>query len=64
MKARVAYSLHKTVNTGNYENFKIGCELVLECQDGEVDQAYEQAKQFVRDKVDFEEADLLGKIGG
>lgn len=61
-KARVSYSLQKTVNTGNYENFKIGVELILECEQVDICAFYEQAKKFVRDKVEFEEADLLGKL--
>jgi hypothetical protein len=60
-KARVTYSLNKTVNTGNYENFKVGVELVLECDTDHTEQAFAEAKVFVRDKVEGEVAELLGK---
>jgi hypothetical protein len=61
MKARVTYSLNRTVNTGNYENFKVGIELTTECEVEEIDKAYAEAKLFVRDRVEGEVAELLGK---
>ena len=62
MKARVSYSLSRTVNTGNYENFKIGCEAVVEWLEEEMSEAFDKAKEFVRQRVEYEEADLLGKL--
>jgi uncharacterized protein YlxP (DUF503 family) len=61
MRAKVNYSLTRTVNTGNYENFKIGVDLTVECDAEEIDKTFAEAKRFVRDKVEGEVAELLGK---
>lgn len=61
MKAKVSYSFARTVNTGNYKNFKIGVDLAVECQEDEIDKKFAEVKSFVRDRVEGEVAELLGK---
>ena len=62
MKARVTYGLGRTVPIGNYENFKLHCEVQFECQEDELEETYEKAKRFVVERVEEEEAFLLGKF--
>lgn len=61
MRAKVTYGLGRTVNTGNCENFRINCELTVECDAGEIDKTFAEVKSFVRDRVEGEVAELLGK---
>jgi len=52
-KARVDYSLSRTLNMGNFESTKITVGLSLECEATreEVEQAFEKAKRFVESKM-------------
>jgi len=61
-RASVSYRLGRTVPIGSYENFKITCEVTLECEEKELELAYEKAREFVTTRVAEEEADLLGKF--
>lgn len=51
MKAKVSYGLGRTINTGNYENAKIDIHVEFMCEEDEVEQTYERAKKFVRQRV-------------
>lgn len=51
MKAKVSYGLGRTINTGNYENAKIDVHVEFMCEEDEVEQTYERAKKFVRQRV-------------
>jgi hypothetical protein len=55
MKAKVKYSLGRTINTGNYENAKVEIGLELECEETDVKQAYAKVKKFVDARVKEEE---------
>lgn len=61
MKAKVTYGLGRTVATGNYENFRLNCEATVECEQSEMEDAYKKVRKFVLDRVEDEEAELLGK---
>ena len=62
MKARVTYGLAKTINTGNFENSKVHCEVTVECSKEEVDDAYKYVRQFVHDSIKEEVARLKGQL--
>ena len=51
MKAKVSYGLGRTINTGNFENAKIDIHVEFMCEEDEVEQTYERAKKFVRQRV-------------
>lgn len=53
--AKVKYSLGKTINVGNFENVKLECGVELTCQEDELGERFEQAREFVLAKVQDEE---------
>jgi len=58
MKARIKFSLGRTINTGNYENakFDIGVEQQVDCKDlAELERSLENMKDWVKQRVHEEE---------
>jgi len=54
MKAKVRYSLGRTINLGNYENAKVEVEVELQCEEDDIDEAYQQVKGIVDSKIEEE----------
>ena len=59
--AKVKYQLGITINLGNYENAKVDCGIELSCDQDEksLEEAFENAKEFVKTKVEQEKMEWL-----
>lgn len=60
--ATVRYSLSRTLNIGNYESTRVQVDVELDGDNNELDFLYNQAKDFVVDKVDGEVDEILESI--
>lgn len=53
-----------TINMGNFESLRIDCQVRLPCRPDELDETYDQAANFVADKIAEEQTRWLGQSNG
>ena len=54
MKARVSYSITRTINLGNYESVKVQVGLETQCDSAHKDETYNQIKDWVDGQIEEE----------
>jgi hypothetical protein len=58
--AEIKYGMGKTINLGNYENVKIEASLEVSCEDSQIEEKWEEVKEFVHKKI--EEAEFQWRV--